>query len=252
MWKTGVGWLDAFICHVWHSQGLYWSFMWISIVSLVIIAVERFLAVVKPFQHQYFEKILKKTIQPIMYVIGLAITIPGNLQMRYADDTCYIEYFIKGQSGREMMYYYSIIWLVLSYILPSTLFIVLYGYIVFLLRRRRSNERLGSSNVIDKANKQLTKTAIWVSFVFIVCLGVDSVYGFIAFGLQVTGYVYNSAIQKVGVFFAVMNSAINPFIYAASMPLFLRRVMIIFRCGKKQANSEPSSVQTVQTVCDQK
>ena len=52
MWRVGHYGLDTFICHVWHSQEFYWQAVLLSIWSLIMIAVERFLAVCYPFKHQ--------------------------------------------------------------------------------------------------------------------------------------------------------------------------------------------------------
>ena len=47
-WKTHAWWLDFFLCHFWHSQGLFWMFVALSVWNLVLITGERYLAVCKP------------------------------------------------------------------------------------------------------------------------------------------------------------------------------------------------------------
>ena len=56
MWISGYEWLDRIICHIWHSQFLYWTCIFLSGWNLGCIALERYLAVCKPLRHQYFGK----------------------------------------------------------------------------------------------------------------------------------------------------------------------------------------------------
>ena len=52
-----------------------------------------------------------------------------------------------------------------------TLF-VLFHRIVFKLQKRQSqDDKLGSSKAVTEANKQLTRTCVVVTIVFIVCIG---------------------------------------------------------------------------------
>ena len=52
MWNIGIYWLDTVVCHLWHSQFLYWILAFLSTYSLILIAVERYFAVCRPFKHQ--------------------------------------------------------------------------------------------------------------------------------------------------------------------------------------------------------
>ena len=51
MWTSGNYILNLFVCHVWHSQIIYWHFYLISVWNLVTVAIERFISVVKPLSH---------------------------------------------------------------------------------------------------------------------------------------------------------------------------------------------------------
>ena len=56
MWTTGNYWFDSIVCHLWHGQFIYWTFVFTSIWNLVIIAYDRFLAICKPFVYGEFNK----------------------------------------------------------------------------------------------------------------------------------------------------------------------------------------------------
>ncbi len=52
MWNVGDDTLDLLVCHIWHSQMIYWMLVFVSTYSLIFIAVERYYAVCRPFRHQ--------------------------------------------------------------------------------------------------------------------------------------------------------------------------------------------------------
>ena len=68
------------------------------------------------------------------------------------------------------------------------------GLVVLTLYRRTTHSNFTSSSVINAAAKQLTKTAIMVTIIFIVSLGFDMWYYILAY-TGVTTYVLGSPIQ---------------------------------------------------------
>lgn len=214
------------ICHVWHSQGVYWGALWLSIWNLVVFGIERYLAVCKPFAHQHMRRYVIRYVFPLMYFVSVAFLIPVYLQVRYYNNSCHSEYFSPSESVEHFMKSYGTIWFAVSYATPCALYTFFYGNII-LTFRKRSASNFTSTSTIEKANAQLTNTAIVVTIVFIIALGFDSWYYMLG-SLNITEYVYNSPMQKVGVFFSIMNSVVNPFVYAFSMPIFRICIMRTF------------------------
>ena len=68
------------------------------------------------------------------------------------------------------------------------------GLVVLQLYRRTTQSNFASSSVINAAARQLTKTAIMVTLIFIISLGFDMWYYILAY-TGVTKYILNSPIQ---------------------------------------------------------
>ncbi len=243
MWKTGIMTLDLIICYVIHSQVIYWSALWLSIWNLVVIAIERYLAICHPFKHQHMKSIVTHRVIPILYFLSVIILIPVSLQVRFREQQCYSEYFLPGVTVKKFMSFYSIFWFVQAYAVPCALFFILYGLVLLALRNRRQDNVLGSSKVIDKANKEITKMSIIVTTIFIISLGFDSWY-YLLGKIGVTQYMFNSPLQKIGVFFSVVNSCVNPYIYAASMPVYRESIIQTF-CCKKMGDTDSSQTKSI-------
>lgn len=167
-------------------------------------------------------------------------------QVSFKDNTCTYDYYFSGKTYQEFMSFYSIYWFFAAYAVPVLLFIMLYGAVMVSLHRRRSNTKLGQSNIIDKASAQFTRTAILVTAFFIFSLSFDSFY-YILGTVGVTQYIHNSGIQRVALFFTCMNSVANPFLYVLSMPAFRASLLQLF-CKGKYATSTNSKSQGNSTV----
>ncbi len=66
--------------------------------------------------------------------------------------------------------------------------------VVLTLKRRKSQSDFRSNRVIDEAANKLTKTALIVTVMFIICLGFDLWYYVLAYN-GVVPYILNSPVQ---------------------------------------------------------
>ena len=243
MWETGVTVLDFLICHLWHSQTWYWAVVTLSIWNLMLIAVERFIAICYPFKHTYMTKKHLWYALLGMYVISVIFLIPSYMQVHYTEGECQNKFALGGDAGKKLFYAYSIIVVLLIYLLPVAWFVVLYGKVLYTFRMRMNSSTLAASKVIDTANERLTRTAICVTTIFIFTLGYDLLYYMLGY-TGVTVYKVNEPIQKIGLLLAVLNSVANPFVYLALMPAYRKSMIMTFTCGKEQPKQPPRKIAT--------
>ena len=244
MWTTGLNWLDQFICHVWHSQALYWGAVTLSTYNLVCIAIERYIAVARPFQYSDLMEANNKKkacIFLVLYAGMLFITHGTYLQTRLQDGKCLNEYFMDGPAVQSYFFGFVIFTYILTYFVPALAMAILYSIIVCKLQRRKKNLSLGQSTVIDRASTQLTKTAAIVTLIFIVTIGYDLHYYLLGYS-GITSYDLNSPVQKIGVFLSNLNSCTNPFVYALLMPQYRQNIWDSCKrcCGFKLGSSLPN------------
>ena len=240
LWKTGRYGFDLVVCYVWHSQAIYWATIYMSVWNLVAIAVERYIAVCHPFKHNDFQGTPVRVIVASMYIASVIILFPSYIQVRFKDNMCISEYLIPGKFGEDFFYGYSILCLFTLYLLPALAFMFLYGRIVTSLRQHKKSHS-GTSKALKRVQATITKTAFVVTLVFMVTIGFDA-WSYTLGYTGVTNYEFGTPVQKIGVFFAVCNSVINPFVYLLLMPAFRDSLAMTFCCRNTSEEGTSNSV----------
>ena len=234
MWTPGIHVLDQLICHIWHSQIVYWDFYLISVWNLVTVAIERFVCVVKPLSHPSLMSKGKLRVAIIMlHVLSLFMVSLGILQVRFDGTKCVSGYAFDVLS--EAFYVYGFLVFLMWHFLPVILFIVFYGYIIAKLKGRVHGD-LPKSAVIEKASKELTKTAIAVTIVFMISTSFDLWY-YLLGRTGVVLYIKGSPLQKAGVLLSIFNICANPFVYIMMMPAYRRDVLNLLLCRWRNEGS---------------
>ena len=228
MWATGNSYFDAAVCYLWHGQGLFWGAILLSVWNLAVIAVERYMAVCRPFNHGDVQGKLTAYSIAAMYVTNVFVILPSFMQVRFVNGVCYSEYLIQGTIGEQLFYAYSLVWFFAVYVLPVVAYVFLYGSVILALYRR-SITSVNSSKAIDSAQTTITKTAITLTGIFLFAIGFDA-WAYVLGYTGVVEYEFGSAKQKIGVFFSVFNSIVNPFVYLALMPSFRVSLRKTFSC----------------------
>ena len=247
LWKTGNYNFDQAVCYLWHSRGAYWATIYMSVGNLVAIAVERYIAVCHPFKHNSFQGTPVRVIIASLYVASIIVLFPSYIQVRFEDGNCISEFLVHGKLGRDLFYAYSIVWLFCGYLLPALAFVFLYGRIIASLRHRRKYSHSGTSKDLKTVQAALTKSALVVTAVFMVTIGFDA-WSYILGYTGVTNYEFGTPVQKIGVFFAVCNSVVNPFVYLVLMPPFRDSLVMTICCRPKPDESDNNSATTTQNT----
>ena len=229
MWTTGNEYFDAAVCYLWHGQAPFWGAILLSVWNLASIAVERYVAVCRPFQHGQFKRRLSQYSIIAMYIANPIITIPSFVQVRFEDGACLSEFIIQGPLGEKLFYAYCVVWFLAVYLVPVTAYVYLYGRVVWSLYRRKNSTDMSRSKVIDTAQTTITKTAITLTAIFLFAIGFDA-WAYLLGYTGVVEYEFGSVKQKVGVFFSVFNSFVNPFVYLSLMPSFRLSLRKTFSC----------------------
>ena len=249
-WLTGNKYFDIFICHTWHSQAFYWGAVTLSTYNLVIISLERYMAVLHPFKHATIAGMSKRKLAVwliLLYFYCLVITFGAYIQIRLEDGECVDKYAFDGRIIERFFFAFVISVYITTYFVPAVVMGAFYSIISRRLHSRRKDKKLGQSHLVERAGSQVTKTAITVTVIFIVTMGYDLHYYLLGHVGAIT-YELNTPYQKVGVFLANLNSCANPFVYALLMPVFRLSMIRTFCCQRarrKPAESDTYSSQSL-------
>ena len=243
MWTTGNSYFDVAVCYLWHGQGLFWGSILLSVWNLASVAVERYIAVCHPFNHIEIQGKFAYYSIAAMHVSDVFVILPAFMQVRFDNGVCYSEYFIQGTIGEKLFYAYSLVWFFAVYLLPV---VFLYGSVILTLYRRKSSTSVNSSKAIDSAQSTITKTAITLTGIFLFAIGFDA-WAYVLGYTGVVKYEIGSAKQKIGVFFSVFNSIVNPFVYLALMPSFRVSLRKTFYCCIKDTDDTCKSTEPSKT-----
>ena len=215
-WKLNYVYIDYIVCVLWHSEAIYWAVSLVSIWNLVLMAVERYIAVLSPFTHQCVKGTHIAGVLCVLYLcFAIYLLVSGFLRMTYFDSMCYMTIH------PELLCYWSVTNMFVFYIIPMMCFIVLYGRTVFTLRSRNLHGSGGQSDVIDAASALLLRMAIAVTSVFAVAIGYDQCYFTLVF-TQTIPYVVDSPQERAAIVLNTCNVVANPFIYGFMLPAFRR------------------------------
>ena len=124
-WLTGNRIADFIVCYTWHSQGLFWANMFVSTWNLVLIGIERYIMICKPFIYNTVTKRQFHYIFAGIYVGSFVFIIPGYIQVDFINGECLWRNM--GYFGYHFYYGYSIVILFIFYVFPVGAFVFIYG-----------------------------------------------------------------------------------------------------------------------------
>lgn len=183
------------------------NFAWVgassSVFTLVFIAIERYYAVIYPYDEKgkLTHTKLKNTL--------------GDCEEDWPQEWMGIAN--------------SMNWLVTMTVLPMTLMTAAYSRIVCTLwfTPTDDNQLSHRQKAVIKLRKRVTAMVITVSFIFGVCWLTDSTFYFLHF----INSPYSDVVFYITTILILFNSAVNPFVYALINQRFRQKIKTMFRCN---------------------
>ncbi|XP_038046736.1 prolactin-releasing peptide receptor-like [Patiria miniata] len=225
---TGV-----FLCSLWVSDFLQWGPFTASTFNLIILTLERYLAIVFPFRYQA----LATRKKAIAVLVG--VWVAGFLFASYG---IYLRYYEAGECVLNQVAHPQILGVFVffaTYCLPVSIMLVVYIHITVVLKKGAgriqpgpaaagpSTEGQGES--LMRARRNTFKTLLIVCAAFIICWTPNQIFFFLFnLGVKVD---FSSPIFYITIGMIALNCCLNPFIYAIKYKQFQKGLKVVF--GKR-------------------
>jgi len=215
------------LCKFFITGTIAWVGAASSILTLAVVAVERYYAVVYPLGDK--EKITMdnlKVMIPGVWMLSLFINIPPFLIWHFDEerDSCVYIY-----PEEWMAVGYNLLWDALA-LFPLILMVVSYSRVVYTLWFKRNYDFQNNQHQMAamKARKRVSLMVVTISAIFGICWGTSSIaYTLRAFDPSSVGPVPIAVANTMVLF----NAAINPFVYALLNQQFREKMKSIVCCA---------------------
>ena len=215
------------LCRLFTSGYFSWAAFFPSVYSLVFIAYDRYYAIMKPFdiRHRITIKNLKIFI-PACWIIGAILSFPFLFV---------IEFHSRGLVCRwnrhtPLNKIQSTCYVVVLGLCPSAIMLASYSRVIRRLWFEKDTNSV-TFRVVRHSRKKITKTMLILSAIYVICWFPDHVRH--VFEIYLPSHV-SFSLTSSNVFhcLALLNSTVNPFIYAFQFANFRRGLMkMCCRCG---------------------
>ena len=209
--------------------GLAWTAFFPSVYSLVCIAFERYYAIMKPYSIRHRTTIKKlKIFIPACWIIGAILSFTNFLLMDFNKNR---EHFCRFKQQSPLKKVLFICWSVFNGLVPTGIMLALYSRVI----RRLWFEKDANSvtfQAVRRSRKKITKIMLMLSTMYVICCLPDSVRHIleVSFPSHVS---FSWASSNVFHCFLLLNSTINPFIYAFQFANLRRELMKMCCCGRQ-------------------
>ncbi|VEL07498.1 unnamed protein product [Protopolystoma xenopodis] len=204
---------------------VYWFFVFLSVYNLMLIAVDRYFAVLQPVRYKSLKMCQANLCIFLLHVTSAVVNSVDIFQMNYnpVEKACesqvdYIAFFNV----------YGIAWFFIVYLIPVLTVFCLYGRVICHLSRG-SEAAASTAKCQQRAATELTKSAVVITVIFVITFSYDSIY-YLLGSLDVISYSFNTFEQTIGVFLVGLNSCANPLVYCLIMKSFRQRLVEAVCC----------------------
>lgn len=219
-----------------------------SIFTLVMISIDRYFALVKPMRARWLRRTLHaKVICFVLWIFGLLLSAPTMAHRKvkffeeYETTACVLDY--AHDSCWNLAH--QIVMNVVGFVLPLLVIVFSSGNIVKVLSQR--GESIGFNHTSDKKAMVLIYA---VTLVFLLCWTPFHLFAFLDLLCDVKVLdenVWSDTLdvgRQLAVYFAFLNSALNPLLYVFSGQSFRKKVSALYRrTGYQRRGSDMNTYQ---------
>ncbi|KAL9957378.1 hypothetical protein ACROYT_G039009 [Oculina patagonica] len=237
------GTFGQFMCKVVTGGSVAWVGGFSSILTLLVIAIERYYAVMYPHgNHWKLTKRKLKVIIPGIWIGSLIFNIPQFLVLNFSETSHNCEYMWPEEWMVKV--YQTLKWNLVTAV-TLLVMVVLYSRIVYTLwfKSDDGNQLTHQQMGVLKVRKRVTLMIVAVSIIFGICWGVDQVVYTLMFTANIDVGPVAVAIANTMVLF---NAAVNPFVYALLNQQFrqkAKRMICGGYCSTNKISSESTDLQ---------
>ena len=210
-----------------------------SVLSLTVIAVDRFLAIVFPFKG-YMTFLVATLSMATLWFVAMVTSTPLLYAMRIREQP-HQGVFCGENWGpafdqNESPKIYTVVLFTAFYVVPLVAMLFLYGILIWRLwiRKVPGNCNLENQERADKSKKKVLTMLMTVVCAFAICWLPVYIMQFLTYFKP--GVCLSSQLYFIGYFFGHLNSAINPCIYAIFNEKFRRGFVDVLKpvmfCGR--------------------
>ena len=229
-----------FLCKVVLSANFAWVGATASACSLVFISIERYHVIMKPLDIRY--RITNKKLRLfvlISWVTAVVFCSPLFFVKRLDEDglctTTWPDAWYK--------HAYYCLWLLVGAVLPCATMAALYARVIrFLWSRDGGDSGDVTSQAVRRSRKKVTVTMLALSVVYAVCWFPDLVMHVVS-NAAPEQFSLDHPVHTVAICLVVVNSSVNPVVYAFRFEQFKRELIkIVCCCGVSNDNRVEATI----------
>lgn len=217
------------LCKFGAFDNIVWLASATNVCTLVVIAWERYNAIMKPHAPRFSNKKLKVAIG-ICWVASITVNLFLKVFTIYnpSRKECELEFQWVEKAD-------SVIWFTFVGLVPNLVMVALYGRVICTLWSSSHNDSNVAQRSLLKSRKRITKSGITVTVFLVFCWMPNLIYYLVvSHSGNPFHYVppHSSTVfwRRVTHIFLLLNSTINPFIYELPDERFRRCLRNIFKC----------------------
>ena len=221
------------VCKMWLSDLPLWTLLSCSSYALIVLTIERYVAIVHPiFHHNSFSRIKVLLLAGSAWLPGLVVMLCVIVPTSgVIDGHCYVVAFFASATWQKVC---GVLYFLVLYLIPIIVFITCYSRIVKHLRIRVIPQEQSSGNEATNWKARTRRKVIKMLVIVVICYVLCNSWNqctFLAFnfGCPVD---FKSGFYNFTVIATFANCCINPIIYALQYETFQKECRkVLFKCG---------------------